>query len=120
MLVAELHAFVRRRHADAGDLAHKRGLVLQPPAEWQVKLTALDIKAIRSAAIAHVGFLVLRAVRRDLLIDIYSEAIRKDGEIGVNAELLQSKGLLTRRVRRGIATPICSQIAADAQSIGNF
>src|ERR1700684_3653142 len=106
MLPAYLHTFVGRGHVDAAHLLHERGLVLQPPAEWQVKLTALDIKAVRRAAIAYIRFLVLRAARRDLFVDIYSEAIRKDRQVGVNAELLEGEGLRSRRVRRRVSTPI--------------
>src|SRR5580698_29345 len=120
MFPAYLHTFVGRGHVDAAHLLHERGLVLQAPAEWQVKLTRLDIKAIRGAAIAYIRLLVLRAARRDLFVDIDSEAIRKNGQVGVNAELLESEGLRRRRIRLGISAPIRPQIAADAQPIGNL
>src|ERR1700743_3031984 len=87
VLHAELDALVGRGHVDTRDLLHQRALVLQPEAERQIHLAALDIPVVILRPVHDVGF-PIDAGWGYLLIRVYVQTARNDVRGGVDTTLL--------------------------------
>ena len=115
--VAELDARIRRRHADPAHLAHERRLVLQAPAERQIELAALEIQAAGGIAQSRVGLEVARIAGRQALVHVQVEPLRDERDVGVEAQLVDTRCVLRGIAGQLVARPARAQVASEPQKL---